>query len=262
MRHIVQRTHPSLAQILDLLDGAPGGQAFIDRAIELAATIGTADSVDHRVALRPHLWILERAAGDGLQLTAAGYLRPADVTAFADVLPTMRDWLFPVHREVDAHPVLAFREQLTSFALLRRYKGTLRASPTGRAGLKDPARLWAHLADRLMLGLNDFEETATVVALVHMATSGDRIDIPAVARTLTQLGWTHQGGAAIGRDDVYPVYNDLWCALGNVGAVESADSWRSRRLSSDAVALARDALFQQVSERRMSGSGGSVGSAP
>lgn len=251
-----------MAQILDLLGSHPGGQAFIDRAFELAATVGTADPVDHRGALRPHLWILERATGDGLQLTAAGYLRPADVKAFAEVLPTMGDWLFRVHREVDAHPVLAFREQLMSFALLRKYKGTLRASPTGRAGLKDPARLWSHLADRLMLGLNDFHETATAVVLVHMATSGDRIDIPAVARTLTQLGWSHAGGAPIGRDDIYPVYNDLWCALGNVGAAESPDSSRSRRLSSQAVALARDALFEQVSERRMSDSDGSVGSAP
>ncbi|WP_127793756.1 hypothetical protein [Agromyces sp. LHK192] len=43
--------------------------------------------------------------------------------ALSSVLPTMQDWIFAIHREIDVHPVLAFREYLREIGLLRRFKG-------------------------------------------------------------------------------------------------------------------------------------------
>ncbi len=118
---------------------------------------------------------------------------------------------------------------------------------SGRAaGLADPGRLWEHLAGTLIPTASSFAETARIVILVHMAAAQDRIDISAIARTMTELGWSHEGGPAVGRDDIYPIWNDLWAALGNVGEVAGRARSLDRRLSPEAVSLIRDALFTEV----------------
>lgn len=64
---------------------------------------------------------------------------------------------------------------------------------------------------------------------------------------MTALGWKHPGGAPILRDDVYPVWNVLWTALGNVG--ESViDRYSDRNLSVPARILVHDALFTVPSD--------------
>ncbi|WP_092918267.1 hypothetical protein [Agrococcus baldri] len=244
-RHVVQRLHPTLADVLSQLDGTPLGRALNDRAVELATSQVLGDPIDRSAALAGHRWLLERADGDGLPLTAAGYLKPAAVRELAAVLPTMHDWPFGLAKEVDAHPLLHFHGYLKSIGLLRRYKGTLRLTKAGRAAQQDPALLWQHLADALVSSDSPFEETTGVVMLVHAATSADDIDVDVVARTMAELGWRVDDGSSVERRDVYPVWNQLWDALGNVGAPVTR-SVMDRALSPAARALVADALFKIV----------------
>jgi hypothetical protein len=247
LRHVVQRLHPTLSDILNALDGTPLGEPFRDRAVELASSAAFAEPIDYRQALAAHLWLLERVDADGgLPLTAAGYLKPATVREFAEMLPTLDGWPFSMTREVDVHPMLHFREYLKQVGLLRKYKGTLRPTKVGRAGLADASVLWRHLADTLVPTASTFAEVTGVVVLVHMAAGEERIDVHAVARTMTELGWSHSTGEQVDAGDVYPVWNDLRSALGNVGPSAGSRRPLVRRPSPDAVALIRDALFVEV----------------
>lgn len=244
-RRVRWQLHPVLTDVLNALDGTAVGQAFRDRAVEISSSKVLGDPVDYASALAAYLWLLERADGDGLQLTASGYLKPADVRSLAAVMPTMHDWIHKMAREIDVHPVLFFREYLKEIGLLRKYKGTLRLSRLGRAMLPDPAEVWQHLARTLVPDEPRFDAEASVVVIVHMATTDGRIDVNAVARTLTELGWAHRDGSGISSGEVHGVWNDLWAVLGNVGERPSARH-RDRMLSPEARILINETLFAEV----------------
>jgi hypothetical protein len=71
-------------------------------------------------ALRAYVWFLDRAKDGGIELTFAGYLRPADVEAASLVLPAMSSWIGKNNRESQAIPWLDFRQSLQSTGLLRK----------------------------------------------------------------------------------------------------------------------------------------------
>jgi len=244
-RRVTWRLHPALTDVLNALEGTPLGQAFEDRAVEVSTSKVFSDPLDRAAALAAHRWMLEHADGDGLPLTAAGYLKPADVKALAAVLPTMRDWIFTVSREIDAHPVLSFRVHLKAIGLLRKYKGALRLTKAGREGLTDATVLWRRLADALVPAEAGFSADASVVILVHAATAEEEIDVEAIAETLTMLGWSHRDGSPVSRGEVYDVWDDLWSAVGNVGE-RAGDRRSDRTLSVAARLLVHDALFDEV----------------
>ena len=250
LRHhrVAWNLHPVLTDVLNTLGETPLGQAFKDRAVDVSMLKMLGDPVDHAVALVAYRHLLERADGDGLPLTAAGYLKPADVQALAAVMLTMRDWIHKLAREIDAHPVLHFREYVKSIGLLRKYKGSLRLTRLGRVAADDPTMLWNHLADTLAPDEQSFHADATVVVLVHMATTEGRIDVGAIAQTLTMLGWSHRDGSPVSQGEVYEVWNELWDVLGNIG--ESEGSHRSDRMVSHAArVMVHEALFTEVSPR-------------
>lgn len=248
-RRVAWNLHPVLTGVLNTLgEKTPLGQAFKDRAVDVSMLKVLGDPVDHAGALVAYRHLLEQADGDGLTLTAAGYMKPADVQALAAVMPTMRDWIHKMAREIDMHPVLHFREYVKSIGLLRKYKGSLRLTRLGRAALNDPNVLWNHLADTLAPDEQSFHADATVVVLVHMATTGGRIDVAAVAQTLTALGWSHRDGSPVSQGEVYEVWNELWDVLGNIG--ESEGNHRSDRMMSQAArVMVHEALFTEVPPR-------------
>lgn len=250
MRHrrVTWQLHPVLTEVLNRLEGTAVGQAFKDRAVEVSTLSVLSDPIDLDAALAAHRWVLAHADVDGLPLTAAGYLKPVDVQALAAVMPQMRDWIHRMAREIDAHPVLYFREYLKAIGLIRKYKGTLRLTRAGRDGLADSSRLWQHLAHTLVIDGTDFDAQASVVILVHAATTEGRIDMDAVARTMTALGWTHRDDSPVQDSEVYPIWNELWTALGNVGDVAELPEGRNwdRQLSAAARVLVSNALFAEV----------------
>lgn len=85
-----------------------------------------------------------------------------------------------------------------------------------------------------------------------MATTEGKIDIGAVAHTLTVLGWSHRDSSPVSQGEVYEVWNEvwneIWDVLGNIG--ESEGSHRSDRMMSHAArVLVHEALFTEVPPR-------------
>lgn len=247
MRDLRHRIHPRLSDILAQLDGTPAGDDLNARLTRLTNTAKpTPKDEALRAALHSHLWLLDRAVPDGLTLTQAGYLKPADVKALAEVLPTMHDWPVSVGREVDATPLSRFRHHLREVGLLRKTKGKLHVTKTGRDALADPEKLWSLLAESLVPHRRDFDEMAGLLILLHAATTSARVDVDAIARILTELGWSRAGGQPVDGQAVQWLWNDIWATLGNVGSTPTGPPVRTllrRSLTPAAVSLVRDALL-------------------
>lgn len=244
VRHERRYLHPRLGHVLSGLAGSPLQQALADRVAEVGTSAGPSPTGEAlREALAAHLWPLERAgSADGLPLTAAGWMKPAMLTEFMTVLPTAADWIHSATREIDVDIVSDFRATLQNYRLLRKYKNSLRLTEAGKAALTDPADLWAFLVERLVPADDDFTGSVGAVILVHMATSGDRVDMQAVARTMAEAGWKDRDGVAATADELWPIYNSLWTLLGNVGP-RDVESHGDRALPDAASAMVRDALF-------------------
>ncbi len=247
VRHERRYLHPRLSHVLSGLAGSPFQQALGDRVAEVGASAGPPPAgAALQEALAAPLWLLERAASsDGLPLTAAGWMKPSTLTEIMSVLPTAADWIHSATREIDVHPVSNFRATLQDYRLLRKFKNSLRLTEAGKAALADPADLWAFLVERLVPDDGDFTGSAGAVILVHMATSGDRVDMEAVARTMAEAGWKDRDGVAATADELWPIYNSLWTLLGNISPRE-IEPRRNRRISDAATTMIRDALFLEA----------------
>ncbi len=243
MRYLRYRIEPRLSWAGGELSGTPLGDDIVSRILKLGEVtddrpVGAA--LDNSLAA--HRAFLD-AATTGIPLTQAGYLPPAVVRTLAPQLPTMRDWIFAIEREVHAQPVLYFREHLTRVGLLRKAKGRLTATVAGARGHTDSGALWAHLAERLVPTRVKFDEIASALILLQVATSTSREpNLRGIADTMTALGWSNERSGAITRNDVQWVWNDLWAGLGNVG-VPVDDGRHSRIASDEAVLLIRAALL-------------------
>jgi len=147
------------------------------------------------VSLRAYLWFLDRAEESGIELTSAGYLKPADVEAASLVVPAMGDWIGKNNRESLAAPLLDFRQSLQATGLLRRYKGTLLLTRAGANAQRDPRRLWDLLADKLVPNGDGFENDATLLLLAYAASSADT-EIPLAPIAEASPTWAGGTGTA------------------------------------------------------------------
>jgi hypothetical protein len=227
---------------------APGpevAQDLMDRLSQFVPHVGPSPrGPELERALAPVQWLLDRATARDLPLTQAGYLKPADVQELAGLLPSMDDWIFGVHREVDVQPVLTFRLWLMRHGgLLRKYKGALIPTTKAKPLVDDPEALWLHLARHLIPTEPDFEVDAMVVALIHLAADPVHTKRHLVAEALTALGWSFRGGLPITASDVYAELNTAWALLDNVGRAKR-DGRLNRTLSDPARCLLRDALVE------------------
>lgn len=240
------RLHPALTEMLNGLADTEFGDEFRQKAVAVSTRLLTSPPIDRRAALAPHRWMLERARGDGLPLTAAGYLKPADARELAALLPAMRDYPWSGSREVDAHPLFAFREHLRDSGLLRRYKGTLRLTKRGRECDGDADILWRHVADTLVPQSSIFAAHCAVTLMVYSATADRTVRPQRIARILSVHGWKHEDGSGISERDVYPVWNWLWSVIGSVGesGVAASKEFLPRIPGDAARQLIGDALFE------------------
>ena len=141
-----------LVDLVHRLSYTAHGDSLSEVALTLATESPPLDEAEVAGHLRAFQWFLDRAVDGGIALTAAGYLKPADVVAASEVVPVMADWIGKSNREVHCYPLLRFRESLQEVGLLRKAKGTLLLTRAGAAAQRDPAKLWNHLASRLAAG--------------------------------------------------------------------------------------------------------------
>jgi hypothetical protein len=215
------------------------GEDLAARTLTLASEPTRPSDDELAAALRAYVWFLNRAEG-GIELTSAGYLKPADVEAASLVVPAVGDWIGKNNRESHAAPLLHFRQSLQSMGLLRKYKGSLLLTRAGASAERDPRRLWDLLAGKLIPVRDGFETEATLLLLAYAASSADtEVPLKPIAEALAHLGWWHGDGRPPGGYELYrlPAFNILI----NVSD-KSAELGGRRRISPAAAALARAAL--------------------
>ena len=234
----------SVISIIERLRYLPGG----DRVDKAARTLVdpqpdiSAGEVD--AALRAWTWFLRRAAGEGIELTAAGYVRPADVVEASAVVPAMGAWFGAHNREAQSGPLLHFREALVRDGFLRKSTGRLLVTRQGRAGARDAQKSWDALITRFR-GVVDGTHTVrgrrgalsadyghdAAICLLLMVAGGGRFSTRALegrrevestralglddaAAWLTVLGW-RRGDGPVEASDLYEesvrtVLENLW----------------------------------------------------
>jgi hypothetical protein len=229
-----------LVDVVNRLRHTRVGDDLARRMLTLVSEPTAPEHDDMVAALAAYRWFLDRAKDGGIELTSAGYLKPTDVEAASAVVPAMGDWIGKNNREINTVPLLEFRESLQSMGLLRKYKGTLLLTRAGAAAQRDPAKLWRHLADRIIPDKpGEFETVATLLFAAYAATAPDGpVPRGQVAAALSELGWRHRDGRPL---EAYEIYRlDVFHTLVNVaGPVRPRDrDW----ISAPAAALARAAL--------------------
>lgn len=102
---------------------------------------------EREAVVRPIRWFLEIAEPDGIELTSAGYLKPALVKRAMDEL----GWSDPImgkgNRENHARPVAELRQRLVDWKFLRKLKGRLVLTVRGKRVLQRPEELWGWLLE-------------------------------------------------------------------------------------------------------------------
>jgi Plasmid pRiA4b ORF-3-like protein len=128
--------------------------------------------------------------GDGVALTAAGYLPPAIVEQFAERSGIARWWIGKANREDLTPPVAGVRDTARALGLVTVRKGRLTLTAAGVRCRQDPDALWRHIVGRLPLGTKDFDRHAGWLALA-VAGSGTSAEYwrDEIGDLLLALGW-------------------------------------------------------------------------
>jgi hypothetical protein len=109
--------------------------------------------------------ILLDLIGDGVQLTAAGYLKPALVEQVAERTGISDWWIGKANREDQTYPVAEIRSTARALGLVSVRNGRLAPTAAAKRCGQDPQALWRHIVGRLPLGTKDAERQAGWMAL-------------------------------------------------------------------------------------------------
>lgn len=150
-------------------------------------------------AVRPYRWLIE-TVGDGVALTAAGYLRPAMVTEAMIELGWTEQWIGKQNREDQTLPVLSLRESAQRAGLLRKVKGRLLVTKNGKRLAQDPVDLWWHVVRHLPDAEDQGQRQLGVLYLLQVA-AGRPEDIPLLAAGWDILGWRRSNGGRLTEND-------------------------------------------------------------
>jgi hypothetical protein len=175
--------------------------------------------------VRPYAWFLDRVGAEGIKLTSAGYLPPADVEAVSAELGLADEWIGKHNREVQTLPVLELRESAMRLGLLRKYRGMLLATPRGRKLRADPVGLWWHLAGHLPPAkITRLETHAGLLLLAAVAAGPAAGDDPLeyVARMLIEAGWANRDGTPVTKWQGRDAAADTYVPLIRLGALAQA----------------------------------------
>lgn len=213
------------------------------RDADLAAGATSVDETEAAEMTRAYSWLLRRV-GDGLALTAAGWMPPAVVTAAMEEVGLDRSWIGKNNREDTTEPVRALRASAQSMGLVRANKGRLLRTKVGVAVTDDPIALWSHIAQRVGAPPSDpFRRLASSLLLLAVAAGRPR-DVR-LREVLTEAGWRAGGGSGVSDFAAWRAAAGVTAVLHAVRAYGDSDLWRDRSAPATpgAQALARAALL-------------------
>lgn len=228
---------------------ATPAEAILDgllRDADLSAGATSISEVEAVEMTRAYAWLLRRV-GDGVALTAAGWLPPAVVTAAMEEIGLDRDWIGKHNREDQTWPVHSLRTSAQSLGLLRVSKGRLLRTKAGAAFTDDALGLWRHIAERSGTPPRDpFGQAATSLLLLAVAAGADedtRLD-----EVLSAAGWRTGGGAGVSQWAPARAAEQVTAVLAAVGAYGELGRglgrpFGARTPTTGARALARVALL-------------------
>src|SRR5699024_3017193 len=137
------------------------GSRTLRNALALPASRGpSAAGADAAATLTEPYRILLEVIGDGVDLTGAGYLKPAVVEQLAQRTGIADWWIGKANREDQTLPVFDLRATARSLGLVSVRKGRLAPTRAARALADEPEALLRHILDRLPLGRADSDRQA------------------------------------------------------------------------------------------------------
>ncbi|WP_222271907.1 plasmid pRiA4b ORF-3 family protein [Modestobacter marinus] len=189
--------------------------------------------------VEPYRWLVARV-GDGVKLTAAGYLPPALVRDTMQRFGWDADRIGAGNREDLTGPVRDLRDTARQLGLVRVYRGRLLPTSAGRRYAEDPTALWAHIARRLPLGSSDAERQAGLLWLLAVAAGRSELVQP-VVRGLAALGWVDRASRRpVHSADVHALVRPTRMVFERLGLITSR---ARRRAHPNAPALSRAVLI-------------------
>ena len=128
--------------------------------------------------------------GDGVTLTAAGYLPPAVVEQVAESTGISYWWIGKANREDLTYPVADIRTTARALGLVSIRKGRLSPTAAATRAHHDPQALWRHIVGRLPLGTTDAERQAGWMALAVVGSGAPAQEWRSmISDLLLALGW-------------------------------------------------------------------------
>lgn len=140
-------------------------QMVLDARLEDTEALTPEDCAELTGGLRRYL----EHVGDGLSLTASGYLRPADALALAAALGLDDDYLGRLRREADTRALLVICHALTRMRILRRTKERLTVTEAARTALSDPQALLDLVVSRLPVERQDMDRLIALTTVLDLA---------------------------------------------------------------------------------------------
>ncbi len=212
------------------------GQARLDQPVLVDAA--TASRM-----VGPYTWLLDRVGDQGIKLTGAGYLPPAQVEAAMTDLGLGEEWIGKGNRENQTLPVLHLRESANAMGLLRKRHGTLLLTTHARKLRGDPVALWWHLAKRTPPRSPDAcESQAGLILLLALAAEAAEDADKITARLLGAIGWADWDGTELTEFAAGQAAWNTMAVLRRLGALTN-DPWLSAaRPTPEGVAFTRAAL--------------------
>ena len=185
------------------------------------AQLGRWVQIEPRVAAQmvlPYTWLLNRVGDDGIRLTEAGHLPPAEVSAALHELNVTA----PGHGRRENHvlPVRHLRESAQAMGLLCRQRGQLQLTAEGAELRSCPAALWWHLAERMPLRSAASREVqpGLILLVCVAARCTDALDTT-IARMLSAIGWLNTDGSPVTRAEASQATAGTYAALRWLGAL-------------------------------------------
>ncbi len=198
----------------------PSARRQMERLIE-DAELERPSQVDAATAarmVRPYTWLLNWVGPEGIRLTEAGHLPPAQVMEAICQLNLAADG--HGRRENQVRGVRQLRESAQVMGLLRKQRRQLLL--TARAGelRSDPAALWRHLAERMPLRSAAAGEVQPgLVLLICVAARSTDTLHATIARMLSAIGWMNSDGSPLSGEDAARVTSCTEAVLRRLGAL-------------------------------------------